>query len=315
MQNQPERLYKYRKFNDRTLEMLVVDRLYFADPSTFNDPLDTKPSLRADLTVPELERTLFQLVEERIKSEMTAAAKTIKYRGPKTIEHIQNQSRVGAKRLIDEVQYHADDPAHEGENPHHFLLSEHIEGELLRRYETGIFSLAERVDCPLMWSHYGDQHRGICAGFSIPPDAGKNLHKIRYGGSRVVKASEVAAMLNGNDEPRQKVDAAVLLRKAKDWHYEHEWRLIDQRGTRDSTLELEEVIFGMRCSTPVKFAVMKALEGRVRPVKLFQISERPGTFILDKFELDKGELGAQLPRRSRSAWEGFEAVRLPIANL
>jgi hypothetical protein len=36
----PNRLYKYRTFNDKTVDMLVMDELYFADPSTFNDPLD-----------------------------------------------------------------------------------------------------------------------------------------------------------------------------------------------------------------------------------------------------------------------------------
>ena len=39
MENQfPSRLYKYREFDTRTLEMLVSDQIYFANPSMFNDP-------------------------------------------------------------------------------------------------------------------------------------------------------------------------------------------------------------------------------------------------------------------------------------
>lgn len=301
----PTRLYKYREFNNRTLDMLVVDQLYFADPSTFNDPLDTKPTLKTDLAVPELEKTLSQLVEQRIKSEMTAAAKALKRRGPKTVEHIESQSRAGARRFVDELQYHATDPGHEGTNPLLFLLGYELGRELLRRYDTGIFSLTERANCPLMWSHYGDQHRGLCAGYSVPADASKNLHKMKYGGSRMVEASEVAAMLNGEEASRQKVDDAVLLRKAKDWRYEHEWRLIGSRGNQNSNLELEEVIFGMRCETP-KFAVVKALQGRSRPVNFFEICERRGTFLLKKDALDLGELTAQLPRRCRSYIDCFD---------
>ena len=40
-EERPNRVYKYRAFSHHTLDMLVEDRLYFADPSTFNDPLDT----------------------------------------------------------------------------------------------------------------------------------------------------------------------------------------------------------------------------------------------------------------------------------
>lgn len=41
----PTRLYKYRNLTARTLDMVVGDKLHFADPSTFNDPLDTRPSV------------------------------------------------------------------------------------------------------------------------------------------------------------------------------------------------------------------------------------------------------------------------------
>jgi hypothetical protein len=39
-------------------------------------------------------------------------------------------------------------------------------------------ALGARADCPLMWSHYGDQHNGICIGYSIPDDA--TVHRVRY---------------------------------------------------------------------------------------------------------------------------------------
>ena len=38
----PKRLYKYRRFDERTLESLIHDMLHFTDPSKFNDPLDTR---------------------------------------------------------------------------------------------------------------------------------------------------------------------------------------------------------------------------------------------------------------------------------
>lgn len=96
----PKRLYKYRTFDARTLESLVDDKVYYANPNTFNDPLDSRPSLQTDLSLPELEAALRTLVESRVSAEMKAAAETIKYRGPKTMDHIEQYSRRQAKRLL-----------------------------------------------------------------------------------------------------------------------------------------------------------------------------------------------------------------------
>ena len=222
----PMRLYKYRALTARTLDMVVGDQLHFADPSTFNDPLDTRPSLDNDVGVDELGRILWMLTEQRIAAEMRTAADAMRLKGPKTTDLIEKRSRSRADERMAEFEYSATDPEFDAEAN----LRYRIELELLRRYERGIVSLAERNDCPLMWSHYGDQHRGICLGYSVPERATGDVHQVAYDGDRLVRASEVGAMLDGNDEARARVDAAVLLRKAKSWSYEHEWRLIGRRG-------------------------------------------------------------------------------------
>lgn len=304
----PNRLYKYRAFSNRTLDALIDDQLFFADPSTFNDPLDSKPSLATDLDGDALADILARLVEQRVSAEMSAAAKAIKYRGPKTLNHIAAHSRRRAEQMIAEVRYNATNPDYEVDDPAQFLFGQYIEDELLRRYDKGIVSLAERSDCPLMWSHYGDQHKGVCIGYSVPDSAAADLHKITYGGSRLIEASAVAAMLAGDDDARRKVDEAVLTRKAIDWRYEREWRLVGPRGPQDSPLELEEVVFGMRCSHTVKFAVVRALEPRRRPVKFYEIRERRGRFLLGRYVLDTDELSASLPRRTLDYRDFFEPI-------
>lgn len=306
----PNRIYKYRDLSSRTLDMVVSDHVYFADPSTFNDPLDTRPSLKVDIDDRELERILRHFVEQRVSTEMSAAAKTIKYRGPKTMDHIERQSRRQADRLIEEIEYRATEPDDSSQNHHSVLLGHYIEMELLRQYDKGIASFAERAICPLMWSHYGDQHRGICIGYSVPDKAASDLWKVRYGGSRLVEASEVAAMIDGDDIARRKVDEAVLMRKAASWGYEREWRLIGRRGTQSSPLELEEIVFGMRCRPSSEYTVAKALESRDRSVKFYEIHEDPGSFKLKKRALHKDdELFIHFPRRSLSTYEAFERLR------
>ncbi|SHN17242.1 DUF2971 domain-containing protein [Roseibium suaedae] len=302
----PERLYKYRAFSNRTLDALIADQMFFADPSTFNDPLDTRPTLDTDVDADALAAILTRLVEQRVSAEMNAAATTIRYSGPKTISHIAAHSRLRAEQVVAEIRYNATNPEYDIEDPARFLFGQYVEDELLRRYGKGIVSLAERANCPLMWSHYGDQHKGVCIGYSVPARAAGDLHKISYGGSRLIAASAVAAMLNGDEDAQRKVDDAVLTKKAIDWRYEREWRLIGPRGPQESPLEMEEVMFGMRCSHTVKFAIVKAFAGRSRPVRFYEIREHHGRFLLGRYALDIDELSVSRPQRSLDLYDHFE---------
>ena len=299
----PTRLYKYRDLTARTLDMVVGDQLHFADPSTFNDPLDTRPSLDIDVGIGELEGILWMLTEQRNAAEMRAAADAMRLEGPKTTDLIEKRSRSQANEQMAEIEYSAMNPEFDTEA----TLRHRIELELLRRYERGIVSFAESNDCPLMWSHYGDQHRGICLGYSVPEKSTVDVQEVEYGGTRLVKASDVSAMLNGDDEARARVDAGVLLRKAESWSYEREWRLIGRRGTEGSPLELEEIIFGMKCKQSAKYTVMKALEDRNGSVEFYEMCEEPGTFNLRKDELGyEGEFFVHFPRRHLDLLEGFD---------
>ena len=305
----PRRLYKYRAFNDHTLDMLVADKVYYADPSTFNDPLDSRPSVLADLSEDALEEVLRTLIERRVRAEMTAAAKTIRYRGPRTITHIERHSRQRADTRIKKIrqfeEYEDTDIVVQADH----LLRAEIEEELLLQYDKGIVSLAGQETCPLMWSHYGDQHRGICIGYFVPDEAIGDVHKVNYGSTRRVKASDVAATLHDDDAAQREVDDAVLLRKATSWCYEQEWRLIGPLGLQDSPLVLEQVIFGMSCKDSTKYVVMKALEDRERPVKFYDMRTIAGTFDLKPCELKYDNLlFERYPRCCRAIVEEFDVL-------
>jgi hypothetical protein len=165
----PTRLYKYRAFDTRLVDMLVEDKVFFAEPSTFNDPLDTRPEVEPDLDIPELEEVFERLTTARISAEMTAAAKRIRYSGYKTLAHIGDRTRREAKLLLRNIAYQATDPESEepAPIPQQRLLAMHIARELQRQYERGVLSLGAKYDSVLMWSHYGDQHRGVCIGYSM----------------------------------------------------------------------------------------------------------------------------------------------------
>ena len=309
MDNQiPRRLYKYRKFDARTLDMLLSDHLYFANPGSFNDPLDTRPSLEVDVDESELKEILSTLVKRRSNAQMKAAARTLHAKGPRTPDRIEFLSSEQASRLIQTIEHNATHwEADSGYADRQLRAS--IEDELIRRYDRGIVSLSERADCPLLWSHYGDKHRGICIGYSVRDKVPTKPAKVKYGGSRLVQASKVASMLRGDETARKRVDDAVLLQKGEGWRYEREWRLIGEQGRQESPLELEEIIFGCRFEGIVDLALFKTFEGRKPPVEFHKMRDVPGTFNLEKHpvDYDEGDF-IRFPRRSISAFEEFDEL-------
>lgn len=309
MDNQsPRRLYKYREFDVRTLNMLVSDHLWFADPNSFNDPLDTQPSLDVDVDESVLKGILRALIERRTSAEKSAAARTLQAKEPGLLDRVKFLSREEASRVIQTIECNA---THEDADPEYVKreLRSRIEDELVRRYDSGIVSLSERADCPLLWSHYGDKHRGICIGYSIRDKVPSKPAKVEYGGSRQIQASMVASMLEGDETARKRADDAVLLRKGEGWRYEREWRLIGNQGLQDSPLELKEIIFGCRFEGIVDLALFKTFQGRQPPIEFHRMRKVEGTFDLVKrpVDYDEGDF-VRFPRRAVSAFEEFDEL-------
>lgn len=200
------------------------------------------------------------MIEQRTQAEILAAADALGIRIPKVGDLFEKRMREVVVRTIAKVEYDATHLDYDQTDGIGWLLCSHIEEELMKQYDFGVVSFTEQDNCPLMWSHYGNQHTGISMGYSVPERTSADIHKVNYGGSRTVRASDVVAMLDGDNDARARVVESVFLRKAEQWNYEFEWRLIGRRGLRDSMLELKEITFGMRCDNAMKYTVVKALE-------------------------------------------------------
>lgn len=81
-------------------------------------------------------------------------------------------------------------------------------------------SFSERSDSILMWSHYANNHKGVCIGYSL-----KELIE-KYDFFPVVYEGRLQQYTDGSSELRE------ILTKYTDWSYEKEWRLIqkDEKG-------------------------------------------------------------------------------------
>ncbi|QEM69493.1 DUF2971 domain-containing protein [Geobacter sp. FeAm09] len=269
----PQKLYKYRKFDLYSLKMLTNGTVYFSDPMNFNDPLDCKPEILVDVDQDSLEGLCMRMTDRSSQ-----------------ILHECNLA----------VGYHHGD-ATEKEAYLTYLLGNRVKEELhseLRK--NGVLSLAESWSCPLMWSHYGDQHNGICLGYETTRSSYDLMKKVDYDGTRCIKCSDlVNSYVNDCSTAKERIKDAFFFTKANDWKYEREWRLIsDKPGEESSPFELTEIYFGMRCDHAVKATIVNLMSGF--DIDYYEVFPRTDTFDLQARRLDteaKQDLKARPPLR------------------
>jgi hypothetical protein len=304
----PTTFYKYRAFTTHTLDSLCHDRLYFALPVTFNDPLDSDPNVECDSNLDDLRRLLSVLIRRRVRSEVLTSLGKARLKGDKATAHAERRAHSEAKSELAGIAYHATNPEYSNsvEEAEHWLLVSEVERELLRYYERGVACLSTTYASPLLWSHYGDQHRGLCIGYGLDRTPKPQPRRVVYGGKRSVTTSLlIRALVHEDRTAMEELDQQVLLRKAPGWAYEKEWRLIGSQGEQDSPLLLKEVTFGLRCPMSVVHAVIEALGGRSAQPRYFRMHEVHSRFVLRRSEVDQDELGAYLPKTAQSGVEIF----------
>lgn len=151
------RLYNYQRFNPDWLRQAVLDRkIYFANPKDFNDPWDCRPCYN-----------------DNVLSDQGY--------GDRLIERIDKSGRRWA-RPFNEADHNARvdrlraDPL--ALQDHIKRFSQGIEEEISRRYS--VYCLSTKPECPLMWAHYADKHRGICLEFGPDPTVFDGTYKVVY---------------------------------------------------------------------------------------------------------------------------------------
>lgn len=256
-ENRPGVFYKYRSLADaRTLDCIKENKIYLSRPDKFNDPLDCAPTIKCDTSLEHLRSLMRQLT--RISSE--------------PIGMTYNKLETNEDYLIE-------------------IFCESIAVELLRQIDCGIFSMSETNICPLMWSHYGDQHKGVCIGYRIKESSvdfirNINVRKVEYGGDRTIPSSEVQEFIWRVGGRYDRIKNLVYLRKAKSWEYEREWRILGGPGLNRDYTEICEITFGLRATDADILKVVGILPTLEQEINFYKISSVKGDFTLERKSLD-----------------------------
>ncbi|MFM1960457.1 MAG: hypothetical protein RL588_1974 [Pseudomonadota bacterium] len=268
------KLFKYRGFNMWTLRCLTEAEVWYAQPSSFNDPLDCRPSIEVDLERATLEKLYYRLMLRRM--EKNIAYQKINYLRYLSSEYGDYKSDAKAEECL--VR----------------MLARGIKDEVNAEIGmSGVLSLSATWSSARMWSHYADEHRGICIEYDTTEQDHPQLMPVNYRASRAIKTSDLWRW-KANDEAdaKERVLQTYFYSKSSEWKYEKEWR--DRRdvcGAHNVPFRITAIHFGLRCDNSIITSVVKLLNNRPA-IKLYRVRPRGDTFRLSRFLLDRDETEA-----------------------
>jgi hypothetical protein len=271
-------LYKYRslhgtsssEINDSTRKMLENGELYFAKPSQFNDPFDSK--IDYDTSADEAQLKIF------FSRVLPMYGKPLS-----DIDNIIERIRKKEIKLSDFAP----------KNGYADLAN--------------IFCLSRDEKNILLWSHYAKDHTGICIGFNVHIWGESMNIKVQSGYTKPIAGFSnnllpVVYVNYSNDKPEpynhfihdsNKLEP-YFYTKSNLWEYEQEVRiilmdsLIIKNPIRIDTTEIGEIIFGLK--TPDKKIelvknIINHYPSNGKNINLYKCIEAKGHYALDKAPL------------------------------
>ncbi|EJN09389.1 DUF2971 domain-containing protein [Herbaspirillum sp. YR522] len=261
-------LYKYRPQIDKWVEKTLLDsEIFLSSRSQFNDPMD----IVYQVTPAATDEIRWKRYAELVKSQGGT------YEDLRTLWRAAGtpDSEIASQRRV---------------------LDQIID-------TTGIHSLSETARSMLMWSHYADDHKGICLQFYLPAgfEAVQGLFPVEYG-------DEMKTLEYRNPETNH---LAPFKFKSQEWKYEQEWRILRPMQAKTSLslphAMLKGIIFGSRCPLSVKQHAVKINEQRIEkgmhPLYMMQTQLSQHYYHIGISSID-----STLP----AGWRGRRTTRSPL---
>jgi hypothetical protein len=245
--------------------MLAEKKAYYADPNTFNDPFDCKPSIINDIEDYKiLERIYYQMALQIWGKEQTI----------KNINYCRHYS----------TQYGDFRSDKKAQQSYIYNLEREIHNCLYKKLgEIGVFSLSENWNCSLMWSHYADNHKGICIGYDTSSLPGvTSPKKINYNKPRTISMSLIKEwILKKSTSAKDEIKQSFFFTKSSEWEYEQEWRDIAKpNGIRYAPYDIHSIYFGMNCSLVIQATILKLMGGPNNNIQFHKIYQDKKSFKL-----------------------------------
>ncbi len=253
----PATTYKFSGLSGQRHEWmraLIVDsKLYFAPPSSFNDPLDCRvpPSFQASKLKIETFWRKRQEELDRTRS-LTRSQRKAEIQKWVTLSRTPDGQASLAEGVFESID------------------------------NCGIACFSEDPRSMLLWSYYAEGHAGVAVRFntaaSVLAQITHHVLPLRVGyQDDFPKISYYAAT-------RADLITTVLGTKSRAWAHEQEWRLVLVGRTASIKIPaamIDGVVLGMRIDPSHEEAVRAWIDERTPQIELLRVIHKPGSFALD----------------------------------
>jgi hypothetical protein len=269
----PEIVYKYRNWRQQfQKDVLEKNHLFLTSPLYFNDPFDCRiPKNFLSLDTPEKIEEYANEVVKRLSENIIQMGKNVE---------------LERKKIISDLTDNLED-FHEGNAKYRYSQQD--------KYY-GVLSLSTEWNSILMWSHYGDFHKGVCYGFWENKLRESDL--FGKGGLVIYNQKNDYPSISPLHENNIINGFTETHIKAYEWQYENEYRLFKLLFPETSTDKppsdkervrkipdsfFAEIILGISMPEPHKSEIIKIAEQK--NIKVFQAKKNP-----QKFEITRTEI-------------------------
>lgn len=239
---------KYKVINskrERSLDILRTKSIWFASPDNFNDPYDCAPVFNFDGTAGQIRKFL---CSEYIR----------RYPGL-----TRNQRKIKARNDYTAFSKSKD-----------YLLDLSKKEQRYLMPILAVLSLSSLPDIFLMWSHYANNHKGICYRFNTTKSFFQCAERVDYSDERPA----ITPFQNDQFKTRKS-----LLTKALFWAYENEWRVIGHPGAPEEIPQkpglasfpagtLDGVIFGAETSASDRRDICEIISKLDEKIEIYNMS-------------------------------------------
>jgi hypothetical protein len=250
-----EMLYKYGSLNEYSEATFSTPTIWFASPTSLNDPFECRPWFTFDGQRDEIVEALTRMLRRNNPGlppyEATARAVAIFLEG-------RHQ-----------------DPA----------IWEAIRMDVLTALgsQIGLCCLSAHNDSILMWAHYAQEHRGYCLGFEATDSTPF------FGEAQEVDYADDYPVVDFFRTPHAEQVDLIFLTKFSGWSYEGEYRIIDHAngpGLHAYPAKLlRSITFGFRMPESDRTKIQEWVGRRGHDVKLFEAVRDDRQFKIDVREV------------------------------
>jgi len=234
------KFYKYRGCDDLDRDLRIISdcKIWYSNPTQFNDPFDCAPTV-----------VLFTIEEKRefSRSLLNSENPDIPDAWRETLQRALNDEQL-LNQMVDRV-----------------LTPEYLEK---RMSQYGVLSLSSTNDNALLWSHYSSSHRGFAIEFDVTQIAHyhvPNLEKypLDYFESRLMaKPVDYSANRPPSISSAHHL-ATPYFHKGSEWAYEEEYRVLSNFGPGLKPFDcdlISGIYLGCNVSNETKQKVLKVVQ-------------------------------------------------------